>query len=223
VNKQSSIITPQQILAGQAVYSKLSLRFYDWVVLNISNNYIWQCPSRHIQTLYQKYVSNNHLEAGPGTGYFLDHCRFIDAPRIALMDLNQNCLDASAKRLKDYKPELYKRNIFDPIDLAVPHFDSLGINYVLHCLPGDIRTKSVVFKNLKVLLNPNAVVFGSTILGKGVKLNLPARMITRAYNSKGIFSNLHDDFEGLKSALETNFSSCHVETIGCVALFWARL
>jgi hypothetical protein len=223
MNVRDPQVTSEQIIKGQAVYSKLALNFYDLTVLNISNNYIWKCPSSHIQALYQKYASNNHLEVGVGTGYFLQNCRFEKPPRIALMDLNQNCLDETAKRLAVYKPEQYKRNIYEPVGLSVPLFDSLGINYVLHCLPGDLHTKAIVFGHLKVLLNPKAVVFGSTILGKGIRLNPMAQMITKTYNSKGIFSNLQDDFDGLKVILEKNFSSCHVEVIGCVALFWARV
>ena len=50
-----------------------------------------------IQALYQEHISLNHLEVGVGTGYFLQHCRFKGTPRIALMDLNQNCLDMTAR------------------------------------------------------------------------------------------------------------------------------
>lgn len=221
MNTPNSPITSQQVIKGQAIYTKLALNFYDLTVLNISNNYLWGCPSSHIQSLYQKNISYNHLEVGVGTGYFLQHCRFEKSPRIALMDLNQNCLDVAAKRLSIYNPKQYKKNIYEPIELSTPLFDSLGINYVLHCLPGDIHTKAIVLRHLKALLNPNAVVFGSTILGKGVRLNPMAQLITKIYNSKGVFSNLQDDLDGLKVILENNFSSCQVQTIGCVALFSA--
>ncbi len=43
--------------------------------------------TRPFLTLYDQYVSANHLDIGVGTGYFLDHCRFPAAnPRLALMD-----------------------------------------------------------------------------------------------------------------------------------------
>lgn len=89
--------TSEQVVAGQAVYSKSTLGIYDWFVVGFSNRLIWKCPSAHILALYDRHVTANHLDVGVGTGYFLDHCRFpSDHPRLGLMDLNQNCLEAAA-------------------------------------------------------------------------------------------------------------------------------
>lgn len=101
-------------------------------------------------------------------------------------------------------------------------FDSIGLNYLLHCLPGDsILNKSVVFRNLKVLLNDGGVIFGTTILGKGVSHNLFAQQLMRTYNSKGVFGNINDTREDLETVLKENFHTYEIRIVGSVAFFVA--
>lgn len=101
-------------------------------------------------------------------------------------------------------------------------FDSVGINYLLHCVPGSIESKSVAFDNLKPLMSPGAVLFGSTLLQGGVPRNWLARRVMNAYNRKGIFSNRHDDLDGLTRALNQRFREVSVEVVGCAAIFSGR-
>jgi hypothetical protein len=116
---------------------------------------------------YNRHVSANHLDVGVGTGYFLDHCRFPShTPRIALMDLNRNSLDFASRRIARYKPETYIRNVLEPIAIDALRFDSIGVNYLLHCLPGTMESKSVAFDHLKALMNPGAVLFGSNFAAR---------------------------------------------------------
>jgi Methyltransferase domain len=93
------------------------------------------------------------LDVGVGTGYFLDHCRFPShTPRVALMDLNRNSLDFASRRLTRYKPETYIRNVLEPVSIDAAKFDSVGINYLLHCLPGTIESKWAALDHLKTLI-----------------------------------------------------------------------
>jgi hypothetical protein len=140
-------------------------------------------------------------------------------PRIALTDLNPNTLDFASRRIARYKPATYIRNVLEPISIDAVKFDSVGINYLLHCLPGNIESKSVAFDHLETLMNPGAVFFGSTLLQGGVPRSWPAKRLMHIYNSKGIFSNENDNFDDLWRALDQRFRSVSVETIGCVALF----
>jgi hypothetical protein len=39
-------VSPEQIAAGQAVYTKRMLGIYDWLVLGLSNRLIWRCPTQ---------------------------------------------------------------------------------------------------------------------------------------------------------------------------------
>lgn len=217
-------VNPQDIDAGQSVYSKTFLKFYDVVVLRIFNRLIWQCPSRNIQEMYQRHASNNHLEVGVGTGVYLQHCRFpSENPRLGVLDLNPHCLEVAARRLAHYHPEIYRKNLYEPIELNAPLFDSIGLNYVLHCLPGNFENKSVVLAHLKKLLNPGGVIFGATLLGKDVNHPWTARIATRIFNAQKIFSNRQDSLAELKKILAGQFKEFDAASIGSAALFWGRV
>ncbi|MBP90868.1 MAG: methyltransferase type 12 [Planctomycetaceae bacterium] len=212
--------SPEQVKAGQAVYTQRTLRIYDLLVLGISNRWIWKCPTAELLELYNEHVSANHLDVGVGTGYFLDRCRFpSNSPRVALMDLNENCLQAAAARIASYSPTLYAADVLEPIKLDIDRFDSIGLNYVLHCLPGSITEKSAALSHLAELLSPGGILFGSTLLNGGVTRNWAARKLMRYYNTKQIFSNQEDHLEGLRASLEQRFSNVSIRTVGCAAIF----
>jgi 2-polyprenyl-3-methyl-5-hydroxy-6-metoxy-1,4-benzoquinol methylase len=217
-------VTPEQVDAGQSIYTQRTLAVYDFVVLGVSNQLIWKCPTQRLLNHYNKHVTANHLDVGVGTGYFLARCQFPSpTPRVALMDLNSNALKFTARRIVQYNPETYRRNVLDPILLDVEKFDSVGINYLLHCIPGSIESKSVAFDHLKALMKPNAIIFGSTLLQDGVQQSWLAKRLMSAYNKKGIFSNQQDDLEGLKQSLGKRFRDVSVEVVGCAALFSGRV
>lgn len=216
-------IIEEQVLAGQAVYTRQALGIYDFVVLGVSNRFIWKCPTRRLVEHYDRHASANHLDAGVGTGYFLDRCRFpTPQPRIALLDLNHNTLDYASRRIARYRPETYRRNILEPLRVDAPKFDSVGINYLLHCLPGSIAAKASAFDHLRALMNPSAVLFGATLLQGGVYRSRLAERLMEVYNRKGIFSNQDDDLEELTGELRKRFSDVSVEVLGCAALFSGR-
>ncbi|NEO56405.1 MAG: class I SAM-dependent methyltransferase [Okeania sp. SIO3B5] len=217
-------ITNEQVEVAQAVYTKQTLAVYDLVVLGFSNQFIWKCPTKWLMKHYNQMVTANHLDVGIGTGYFLDRCKFpSQTPRVALIDLNSNTLEFTSQRIARYNPKTYGRNILEPINLDAEKFDSVGINYVFHCLPGTLETKSVALDYLKALMNPNGVLFGSTILQGGVSRNWFAKRLMAIYNKKGFFSNQYDNLEELKSVLNQRFKDISVEVIGCVALFSGRV
>ena len=217
-------VTEEQVEAGQAVYTKRSLRYYDFVVLGVTNSLVWQCPTQRLIGHYNQYITENHLDVGVGTGFFLDNCRFpSQTPRIALLDVNQDALDFASRRIAHYTPETYLYNILEPISTDMARFDSIGINYLLHCLPGTIASKTVIFDHLKALMSSNAILFGSTLLQGGVSRNWFAKRLMDFYNKKGIFSNRHDDLDGLKQALSQRFHDVSVEVVGCAAFFSGRI
>ena len=216
--------TPADVHAGQAIYTRRLLAIYDLTVLGISSRLVWKCPARVVEAHYNAHVTANHLDVGVGTGYFLDRCRFPSpTPRVALMDLNPNTLEYASRRIARYQPETHRRNVLDPISLDGRRFDSVGINFVLHCLPGSMASKSVAFDHLAALVNPGGVLFGSTLLHDGVTRSWLARRLMSLYNSRGIFSNEHDDASGLRRALEQRFREVSVVVVGCAALFSGRV
>jgi hypothetical protein len=206
--------------AGQAVYTRPMLAVYDSVVLGLFCRFVWRCPSRHVLDLYRDYISANHLDAGVGTGYFLDHCHFpVSQPRLALLDLNRNSLRLAAGRLARYRPDTYRANVLEPFSIAGPGFDSVGVSALLHCLPGTMRAKAIALDHLKAVLNPGGLLFGATLLGKDVPASWLARLAMKRFNAVRIFCNRDDSLAGLREELTTRFIDVSVRVIGCIALF----
>jgi SAM-dependent methyltransferase len=206
---------------GQAVYSPLVLRTYDWVVLGFSNRLLWRCQTSELRGLYDRNVSRRHLDIGVGTGYFLDKAAWPDAkPAITLLDLNENSLAFAAHRIERYAPRTVRANALEPLP-AIGPFDSCGLCYLLHCLPGAIPEKAVVFDHVRPLLAPGARIFGATILQGSAPRSRAAQAVMNVYNKKGIFSNASDRLEDLHLALTTRFTHVQVTMKGAVALFQA--
>lgn len=215
--------TPEEIEAGQAIYTKRMLSYYDLRVLWLSNPLIWRCPTSRLLEHYDCFITANHLDVGVGSGYYLDRCRFpTSSPRITLMDLNANSLVFAADRIARYQPKTLNRNVLEPVTFDGPVFESVGVNYLLHCLPGDMASKCCAFDHLRPLMAPGAIIFGSTLLNEGVERSIAARALMAHYNFHGVFSNTRDSLDALRRELETRFVNVSIEVAGCAALFSAR-
>jgi SAM-dependent methyltransferase len=210
------------VLAGQAVYTKINLAFYDFVVLRVFMPFVWKCPTAALLNLYASNVSPNHLDCGVGTAFLLDRTLTSSSSRIVLVDLNPNSLSKAARRLRRYRPAVYRRNVLAPLAIDEAPFDSIGMNALLHCLPGDIHAKSVVFDHAAAYLKPGGCVFGATLLAGGVPHGAAAKRMMAFFNRRRIFSNLNDTLDGLTRELEARFDQVEIDVMGCVALFRAR-
>ncbi len=209
--------------AGHAFYTRRSLRIYDALILGWLNRTAWRCPASRLVALHDRFVTADHLDIGVGTGYFLDRCRFpVGDPRIVLIDPNTACLEAASARLARYAPVCVEGSAFDPFPAEVGDVDSVSLTYVLHCLPGSMSEKAVVFDPIATVLRPGGVVFGATLLQGGVERNWYARSVMAFTNHRGIFSNTGDDLDSLRAELRKRFDDVDVEVIGCVAAFSAR-
>jgi SAM-dependent methyltransferase len=208
---------------GQAVYTPGILAVYNTAVLRISQPFAWGCPSRRILDLYNEYVSNDHLDIGVGTGYFLKRCSYPSVqPRLTLLDMNLNSLRTAAARLGHLVPRTKQANILEPVELPPASFGSVGMNCLLHCLPGRFPDKAPALANVKALMKPGAWLFGSTVLGALPGQNLLGRAILRSYNRRGIWSNYEDDLDGLTQILSANFEVFDIQMVGKSALFRAQ-
>ncbi len=208
---------------GHAAYTKRSLAFYDWWVLGFSNKRIWKCPTEKLLELYRSHITDNHLEVGVGTGYFLEHALPEGEPRVGLLDINRDCLDRAYQRIADFRPEIYQEDVLDPLDFSVPEFDSIAMNYLLHCLPGRLELKmGEVLDNLIPALKNDGVVFGATILGTDIQRPILAKLLMSCYNRKGIFSNTEDGLGAVMETLQKRFRTFNVEVSGCVVMFWGK-
>jgi hypothetical protein len=208
------------IARAHAVYTPSALAFYDLVVHGLSNRFAWRCPTSRLVGFYADNLSANHLEAGVGTGLFIDRVG-TSFDRLVLLDINENCLSRASRRLARYRPTVHQANLLAPIEPGSAPFDSVGLTYVLHCLPGSMSEKLVAVDYLKPLMAEGAVLFGATILGRGVAANAAARALLDLYNAKGVFNNRADDLEALTEGLRERFARVEIESQGCVALFRA--
>jgi SAM-dependent methyltransferase len=213
---------PDAIAKAHAIYTSGTLRLYDLVVHGVSNHLAWRCPTARLIDLYRGALSRRHLEAGVGTGFFIDRARPAGFDELVMLDINRECLERSARRLARYAPQAREVNLLAPIFLDIEPVDSVGLTYVLHCLPGSLRDKLRVVDHLRPSMKPGATLFGATILGRGIAPNAFARVLLRLYNEKGIFNNRDDDIESLTDGLRSRFGEVTVEQIGCVATFRAR-
>ena len=214
--------------AGQAVYGNLTLKVYDWYVLGLSNRLAWRCPVSEVIALYDANLAPRHLDVGVGTGYHLDRAHTHADQSIALLDLNDKSLGHTARRIARYQPVTYRRDVLEPIELVRPDgtaeapFGSIGMSYLLHCLPGPMANKARAFDHLLPHLGDDGVLFGATILGRGVTANRLARTLMKIYNRKGIFGNEDDGLDELRAQLGRRFGRVDIAMRGCVALFSAR-
>ena len=212
----------QQVKAGQAIYTPRSLRAYDAFVLGFSNALLWRCPTRVLEDLYSRNVSAQHVDVGVGTGYFLDKAAWpVADPDILLIDLNSHSLSAAASRISRFKPRTLAANIFEPLP-AGDTFASAGLCYLLHCLPGRMSEKAIVFDNLRPLLAEGARVFGATIVQGDAPRSRPAQALMDYYNQRGIFSNALDTAQELDAELNKRFANVRVQLHGAVAVFEAQ-
>ncbi|KAJ5444866.1 hypothetical protein N7491_000948 [Penicillium cf. griseofulvum] len=188
-------------------YNPLVLWVYDFFVQVLTNTFWWRCPTKSVLIpFFLKNTSQNHMEVGAGTGYFLrakvDHERqqspipkLIKAssswPRkLTIVDFHSQCLTKAVNRIASdtaVQPECVVANILEPLPLAPKN------------------TKGRVFENLKEFLADEGVFFGSTVLSKGVKHNLIGGFLIWLYNYIGMFGNLDDGKEEILKPLRENF------------------
>jgi SAM-dependent methyltransferase len=219
----STIEKADPAYGGQAIYSRGFLAIYDALVYGFNSPVLWRCPKARFIELYDQNVSGRHLDVGVATGLLLDECSFPDpTPEITLMDLNRNSLDRAARRLARYAPATHQANALESWGLPPSSFESVGMSNLIHCLPGSIPAKGVVFEHARAVLAPGGVLFGATILGQAVEHHRLARLALTANNRRGILSNLNDNAEDLDAALAAVFASHEIHVEGAIALFTAR-
>ena len=207
---------------GNWPYHPLPLIFYDYLVLNLSTRYIWKCPLPALQSLYDQHLSEQHLEIGVGTGYLLDHCRAVDRPRrLTLLDLNAPPLQRTRRRLRRYRPRACLADVLRPLPFKERSFGSVGMNFVIHCLP-DGQAKRNLFRNIRSVMAAEATLFGSTVLASAKENSVVTARLMKFYNQTSAFHNEHDTAEGFTAALHDAFADVRTEVVGGVLLFVAR-
>jgi SAM-dependent methyltransferase len=210
-------------LKGAAWYSRRNLRLYD-LVLRFNHRVFWRCPRSRLVALYDEHVSARHLDIGVADGSLLDHCRFpVPDPDLTLLDLNPDALAVASERLARYAPAVSLASALKPFPLPPASVDSIGMSLLLHCLPGDLRSKAVVFEHAKTVLAPGGVVFGATVLNEGVHHTPLSRAAMQALNRRGIFTNRDDTLADLEASLRAAFDDYELRVHGTIGIFVARV
>ncbi len=223
--------------AGAAIYQPLALKIYDIWVLQFSNTYAWRCPTATtLLPFFTENLSQNHLDIGVGTGYYLRQAiasgALTEDSKVTLLDLNPNSLDAASKQLEDgagIEAQTLHWDVMRPLpvlsaEAPLMKFDSVSLFYLLHCMPGPLSAKTSIFAHLKNNLSPDGVLYGATILGKSERIrhNIIGRFLMWLYNRKGVFGNVDDTEEGIVGALKEHFEHVKTSVVGVVLLFRAE-
>lgn len=216
-----SLIKESDIKKGQAIYTPIMLKFYNFWVLDISNQWIWRCPKAKQLEQFNQFISSKHLDIGVGTGYYLESCKIPPQSEISLMDLNPNCLKEAKNALLKNKihATTYQADIFKKQSALSGSFNSISMNYLLHCLPGSMQTKETCIGHAISMLSVGGTLFGATILGDKNLHTRTSEFLCNFYNKKGIFSNQEDFYEVLVEILNQHLVDVDVSIMGCVALF----
>ncbi|MFL0797251.1 MAG: class I SAM-dependent methyltransferase [Cellvibrionaceae bacterium] len=206
---------------SQSFFNPWLLFLYDFFLFKFISPFLWGCSETSLVNRYKLYKGESHLEVGVGTGYLLSCSLLSDGlGRVSLMDLSEACLAKAAKRLASVNPKIYKRNILNSIEEVEERFDSISINYVMHCVVGDFLFKGVAFRNLKQLLNKDGVLFGVSVL-KTDKISPFASAFMWFLNAIGVFNNANDSVEDLESELRRVFKYVDISQTNAAVKFVA--
>ncbi|VVU94689.1 hypothetical protein CPAV1605_414 [seawater metagenome] len=193
-----------------------SLKYYDYLVNNINCKYVWKCDKSHILNNYKNNMSNNHLEIGPGTGYFLKKFS-CNNTKLTLMDINDNILNYSHGNLiNNFKSiNSINHNIFQKEFYG--NYKSVGINYVLHCIPGRIEDNvQILIDNLQP---KDCTIFGSSVITDTELVSILAKGELYFLNKFQIFNNKNDKSINLIRYLKNKNYNFNYEIIGNVMIF----
>lgn len=216
--------TPTAAVPGSIrAYSPLGLAVYDALIMHGVAPHVWGCPPARLVDHYREHLASQHADVGVGTGYCLDRAGLPGRQsRLALIDLQPNCLAYAARRLARYQPECHRRDVLRPIHGIGPPFDSIALNGVLHCLAGDLRAKAIVFDHLAPLCRPGGRIFGCTLVSDDVPRRWRRRVVHACLNGLRFIDNRRDHVADLQAALAARFVESRIEIVGCMAVFSAR-
>ena len=206
---------------GQADYNPAFLRVYDGLVLGVFARFVWRMSTGDLVRLYREQIRPNHLDVGPGTGYFLEHAGLPDGSRVTIVDPNPNVLRHVTRRLERLDVTAVEADVLKPLPTPGP-FASAALSGVIHCLPGPMERKAVAVEHIARVLAPDGILFGHTILGQSAMHTLLGRRLLSTVNKRGTFDNLDDTETGLRAILERSFREVDLQTHRATATFVAK-
>ncbi len=206
--------------ASARVYNNTMLKFYDFLVHGISDQFIWRCPKPNLVQWYRQHLRAQHLDIGPGSGLLLrETLAQRQLTKLHLLDVNPECLIQAASNLAEWQPQCVRASIMENLPLT-ECFESIGVGYILHCIAGTPEIKGAVLQRLAEQLTADGVLFGATILSASEPWHSKtARRLMGIYNQRQIFANQTDTLANLEQMLQQAFQRYEIKRIGSVALF----
>jgi SAM-dependent methyltransferase len=205
---------------GQRDYTPRVLRLYDPFVLGFAARFVWRCPTGRLVDGYRQHIRPNHLDVGPGTGFFVDRAGLPDGSRVTLLDPNPNVLAHASRRLRRLDVTTVQADVLKPLPVSGT-FDSAALHLVFHCLPAPMTRKAAAIEHIASVLAPTGVFFGASVLGDTAPHTWLARRYMAAFNRQGGFDNRDDTEEGLRSILAASFEHLEFDVVGSIAIFSA--
>ena len=197
-----------------------NIQKYDKFVNEINCEKVWKCSRKHIINNYNSNINYNHLEIGPGTGMFLKKENLnVNLNKLTLVDINNKILNHSRHNL-DSEHSNINSLVYDLFSYEIPsniEFNSVGINYVLHCVPGNLQTK--LDKLIGNLGNNKYNLFGASVICDPLHMNPIAEYELMFLNAVGIFYNNNDTYEELNEYLNNKNYNFSLKKQGYVAIF----
>ena len=206
---------------GQADYTPLLLKLYDPIVIGVVAGLVWRVPAESLLDNYRRNIRNRHLDVGPGTGYIIERSGLPDGSSVTLLDPNPNVLRHAAGKLGRFDVTAVEADVLKPFPVEGP-FESVGMNMVIHCLPGPMPRKAIAIRNIADVLSPTGTFFGATILGRSGDHSWLGHRVLTAFNKQGGFDNLGDSEAGLRDILEASFERVDIQIVKSAAIFEAR-
>lgn len=204
-----------------------NLDYYDLFVNKINCKYVWQCSEKNIYNLYANNIQKNHIEIGPGTGYYLKPY-ISNLNTLELIDINSNILRYANMRLNhpDLKKKIININLFKRNNsLKITNkVTSIGVNCVLHCVPGPIEINiDNLINNLKKENEQNKIIiFGSSVINDSEK-NILQDFELGLLNYFRIFNNKQDNEEKLINYFKQKKLEYKTTKVGSIILFSIHL
>ena len=222
----SNTSTLMPLPVGASSYSGWRLAIYDTWVLGIVNRFAWKCPTaKHLLPLFRDNIGTTHLDIGVGTGYYLQHGEIPATTHLVLCDLSPSALKTAADRVPPHVEvgSPLVADILEPLPTS-DRFASVSMFFLLHCLPGPVQRKTVVFDHIKKNMTPDGVLTGATVLGprEGWVDSWFGAFIRFFVVREGIMDNLDDNSQVFIDAMQKNFKEVEAEIVGAVLLFKAR-
>ena len=206
--------------AGQADYTRLVLNLYDPIVIGVVAGLVWRVPGEALLANYRQNIRPGHLDIGPGTAYCIVRSGLPAGSRITIMDPNQNVLEHAARKLHRYDVTAVEADVLKPFPVPGP-FESVGMNMVIHCLPGPTSRKALAIQNVAAVLSPAGTFFGATILGRAAEHSWLGHRVLTVFNKQRGFDNLDDSEGSLREMLEASFEHVNIDIVGSAAIFRA--